>query len=401
MNHPKTAQVTKYCGLFLILLIFLPFDLAVTVTVSFYLALNSRNYAKLVIVSLVIFLADIIFRNFDISIRFISDLALDSYILLLSSLFIYLKSQQRVIEYFQKLGSSSRKVFSLNTLMMIGISSIFSLLLAPIVGIPFAVISGYISFSYLSKHFEGKYAYMAGLFFLFFSPFFIIAKRDDISESFAIISFYFLIIGTIQEIISHIQVHKGELAAKIKKSESFAFSLPKINFEASKRLRPTMKFIIIAGITTLLSFAVTFFGIRNKLTINSINTIITSKSQKITPVITTIPSVTPIIPTPTIDVAVELSTISAQLKVMVENGTEIYGLAASTAARLKNAGFKNVDTGNATRNDYKNWEITPKKDDPVSINYIKKVLKLETLTVNKASESAKFDLLIITGSKLL
>lgn len=401
MISPKTAQVTKYCGLFLILLIFLPFDLAVTVTVSLYLTLNSGNYAKLVIVSLVIFLADIIFRNFDISIRFISDLALDSYILLLTSLFIYLKSQKRILLLFQKMGESHRKLISLHTLEMIVVSSILSLLLAPIVGIPFAVISGYISFSYFSKHFEGKYAYIAGLFFLFFSPFFIIAKRDNLSENFAIISFYFLIIGTIQEVIRIMQVRKGEVAVKMKIPESFAVSLPKINFRLPQYTRQLMKFIIIAGISGLLSFAVTFFGIRNKFTINSISTIITSKSPKITPAITAIPTALPITPTPTIAIAAELSTISAQLKVMVENGTEIYGLAASTAARLKNAGFKNVDTGNATRSDYKNWEVTPKKDDPVLINFIKKVLILEALTVNKASESARFDLLIIAGSKLL
>lgn len=252
MISPKTAQVTKYCGLFLFLLIFLPFDLAVSVTVSFYLALNSRNYAKLVIVSLVIFLTDIIFRNFDISIRFISDLSLDSYVLLLTSLFIYLKSQKRILLFFQRMGESHRKLISRHTLVIIGASSIFSLLLAPIVGIPFAVISGYISFSYFSKQFEGKYAYIAGLFFLFFCPFFIIFKRDDISENFAIISFFFLIIGTVQETIRQVQERK----------ESFAFSLPKINFRLPQSTSKLMKFIIIAGITALVSFLVTYFGIR-------------------------------------------------------------------------------------------------------------------------------------------
>lgn len=421
MISPKTAQILKYCGLFLILLIFLPFELSVTLTVSFYLVLNSRNYAKLLIVSLVIFLADIVFRNFDISIRFISDLALDSYILLLSSLFIYLKSQPRIVEYFHKLNRSGRKVFSINTLLMLGVSSIFSILLAPIIGIPFAVISGYISFSYLSKHFEGRYAYAVGLFFLFFCPFFIIAKKDSISENFAIISFYLLIIGTIQEVVGLVQKHKVEQDDRII-HKSFAFSLPKVNFGAKilhflqsvrlpkksklpasqkekdfigsfannhdtnltadvitpKKFRPVMKLIFITAVTGLLSFTV-------------FSTIITSKTKYITPSVTEKPTISPITPTPTIDAVLEL---------MVENGTEIAGLAASTAAKLKAAGFKNVDARNAARSDYKNWEITTKKDDTVLINHIKQVLKLETLTVIKASESSEFDLLLTAGSEL-
>lgn len=262
MILPKTAQVIKYCGLFLIFLIFLSVDLAFTLTLSLYLALNSRNFAKLVIVSLVMFLTDIVFRNFDISIRFISDLALDSYLLLLTSLFIYFKSQKKILLLIQRIGENNRKFISLHTLEMIVISSVLSLLLAPIVGIPFAIISGYISFSYFSKHFEGKYAYIAGLFFLFFCPFFIILKRDDIAENFAIISFYFLIIGTVQEIVRQLQERKGELEDRIKETESFSFSLPKINFGVSERLRPIIKFIIIAGISGLVSFAVVFFGIR-------------------------------------------------------------------------------------------------------------------------------------------
>lgn len=259
MISPKTAQILKYCGLFLILLIFLPFELSVTLTVSFYLVLNSRNYAKLLIVSLVMFLADIVFRNFDISIRFISDLALDSYILLLSSLFIYLKSQPRIVEYFHKLNRSGRKVFSINTLLMLGVSSIFSLLLAPIIGIPFAVISGYISFSYLSKHFEGRYAYALGLFFLFFCPFFIIAKKDSISENFAIISFYLLIIGTIQEVVGLVQKHKVEQDDRII-HKSFAFSLPKINLPQNTSKRNNFSVIVL--ITALVSFLVTYFFIK-------------------------------------------------------------------------------------------------------------------------------------------
>ncbi len=400
MISPKTAQILKYCGLFLILLIFLSFELSVTLTVSFYLVLNSRNYTKLLIVSLGIFLADVIFRNFDISIRFISDLALDSYILLLISLFIYLKSQPRIVEYFKKLNISSRKIFSINSLLMLGVSSIFSLLLAPIVGIPFAVISGYLTFSYLSKHFEGRYAYAAGLFFLFFSPFFIMAKKDNISENLAIISFYLLIIGTVQETVRLVQkrrekpdgmlkitekksrtqeaVNKDVLKDSVERAKYFAFRMPKINFGLSEKLRPVMKLIVIAGITGLLSFAV-------------ISTIITPKTQKMNPTITTEPSVSPTIPTLTIDTGLEL---------MVENGTEISGLAASTAARLKNAGFKNVDSGNAARSDYKNWEMILKKDDPALVNHIKNILRLEILTVNKASESAKFDLVIIAGSEL-
>lgn len=377
MISPKTAQILKYSGLFLLVLFFNSFDLAVTVTLSLYLAINSKTYIKLLGFSLVLFILDMILRNFDISFRFISDLLLDSYILLLTAVYIYTKSQKRITDFFRQVSSSGRKIFSSNNLVLLVVSSILVLLLLPILGTSIAVIIGYLSFSYFSKHFEGRYAYAVGLFFLFFCPFFIIAKKDSISENFAIISFYLLIIGTIQEVVGLVQKHKVEQDDRII-HKSFAFSLPKINFGVSERLRPIMKLIVIAGITGLLSFAV-------------ISTIITPKAQKMTPTITAKPSVSPIIPTPTIDTVLEL---------MVENGTEISGLAASTAAKLKEAGFKNVQTGNAARSDYKNWEITTKKDDTVLTNYIKQVLKLETLTVIKASQSAKFDLLLTAGSEL-
>lgn len=377
MISPKTAQILKYSGLFLLVLFFNSFDLAVTVTLSLYLAINSKTYIKLLGFSLVLFILDMILRNFDISFRFISDLSLDSYILLLTAVYIYAKSQKRITDFFRQVSSSGRKIFSSNNLVLLVVSSILVLLLLPILGTSIAVIIGYLSFSYFSKHFEGRYAYAVGLFFLFFCPFFIIAKKDSISENFAIISFYLLIIGTIQEVVGLVQKHKVEQDDRIT-HRSFAFSLPKINFVVSERLRPIMKLIVIAGITGLLSFTV-------------ISTIITSKTKNITPSVTEKPTITPIIPTPTIDTVLEL---------MVENGTEISGLAASTAAKLKEAGFKNVQTGNAARSDYINWEITTKKDDTVLINHIKQVLKLETLTIIKASESAKFDLLLTAGSKL-
>lgn len=256
MISPKTAQVIKYCGLFLILLVFLSVDLAFTITVSLYLALSSKNYSKLLVISLVLFVADILFKQLDISIRFISDLSLDSYVLLLTSLFIYLKSQEKILLLLKSLGESHRKLISMHTFAIVGISSIFSLLLAPIIGIPFAVIIGYISFSYFSKHFDGKYAYTAGLFVLFFCPFLIIAKRDDISENLAVISFYFLIIGTVQEIVRIKQVRIGELFSKIK-------ILDEINLGKEAYSSTNQRiFTIIVLITALVSFLVTFFFIK-------------------------------------------------------------------------------------------------------------------------------------------
>lgn len=252
MISPKTAQVIKYCGLFLILLPFLSVDLAFTFTLSLYIAVNSNNYTKLLAISISLFIIDLLLKQLDISIRFISDLSLDSYILLLTCLFIYIRSQKDILVFFQKLEGRSRNLISIQTVEIIVISSVFSLLLMPIVGIPFAVISGYISFSYFSKHFEGKYAYTAGLFFLFFCPFFIILKRDDISENLAIISFYFLIIGTVQEIIRLIQVHKG--------AKSFAFSLPKINLPQNTSKRNNFSVIVL--ITAIVSFLVTYFFIK-------------------------------------------------------------------------------------------------------------------------------------------
>lgn len=380
MISPKTAQAARYAFLFLILLILLPFDLAFISSLSLYLFKNSKNYTKLIIASIVLFLTDILLNNFDISIRFISDLAIDAYILLLTSLFIFLKSDEKIRLFFQKLAGGGRKIISRHTLSILGVSSIFSLLFAPIIGIPFAVICGYISFSYLTKHFEGRYAYIAGLFFLALSPLFIIAGKDNISENLAIISFFFLIIGTIQEVI------------KIVKSDRFGvidLPIPKFTFpRVSRRL--------YLGIIVLLSFLGGFYILMLLSNIKFSIPQISLGKKTLTPLppLTSSPSALPtIIPSPILNVTTE----SARLKILVHNGTDITGLAASTAAKLKKVGFTQVNVGDASKQDYQNWELITKVKDEDLLNLFKNILELSQMDVKEATVPAGFDILIIAG----
>ncbi len=388
MNLPKTAQIIKYCGLFLILLFFLSVDLAAILTVSLFLALHSRNYTKLLVISLILFTADIILKYFDISIRFISDMMLDSYILLLTSLFLYSKSQKKIVEYLEKLGNNSRKALSINTLTMLGISSIFSLLLAPIIGISFAVVGGYIAFSYLSKHFEGRYAYVAGLVFLFFSPFFIIAGKDSISENFAIISFFFLIIGTIQEVINTVKISNLSFSPNIKQP---SFVRPsKISLPIKARwLFGILLFVVISGLVYFLIYS-------KKLNIPNLNFFPKPSIPAALPTEIITPANLPtVIPTP----FAKVSSDTARLRIYIQNGTDIKGLASTTAAVLRQVGFSNIQTGNAVKNDYTDWQLATKINDANLIPLFKNILVLNSLSVREASIPAGFDILIIAGSR--
>ena len=177
------------------------------------------------------------------------------------------------------------------------------------------------------------------------------------------------------------------------------FSFPRLN---------TYPVLII---TALLTFSLIFYFLFptiskyrfSHLTIPKINLKIPSINffKKIpTLTLTPIPTITAT-PTPTLTPTPisKVSSVSASLKVMVLNGTEITGLAGSTSAKLKKVGFRNIEIGNADIRDYINWKVILKKQDEDMISILKNVLELDTLTAVDATSEAKFDIEIIAGEK--
>ena len=104
-----------------------------------------------------------------------------------------------------------------------------------------------------------------------------------------------------------------------------------------------------------------------------------------------IPTITPI---PVVTIT---ASESAKLKILVQNGTDIQGLAGSVSAELKKAGFANVDIANAPKQDYLSWEITLKNKNTGLIDNFKSILGLTELTSKESTVPAGIDIVIITG----
>lgn len=423
MIPSKTAQVAIYCGLFILVLLFFSFDLALTVTVSAYLLFTSERYIPILGIALAILLLEILFQYFDISFRFISDLSLDAYILFLTAVFLYLKTRKRVINLYKKIRKSGKNIFTKNILSAIGISLILSLLFLPIVGVYFAVILGYLLFSYLTQKFAGKFAYSIALFFLIFCPFFIIAKKDNLAESFAIVSFYFLIMGTIQEIINLVKLKKidslkipiideikqmqerkeerqvpslliDERLVEVKKN---GMKLPQITF-------PKINSRLLSGLFSFaISFVLFYFLIPPLSKFHFAFSFPKVSLPKISLFKQPLPLSPSTAPSPTVTIApapiTKVTSESAGLKIFVQNGTDTQGLAASTAAKLKKAGFLNVDVSNADKQDYISWELITEKKGQDFILLFKSILELTELKSSEATIPAGFEVLIIAGEK--
>lgn len=420
MISKKTVQLAVYCGLFIAILFFSSFDLAVTITFSAYLLFSYSQQKKIlpfVGISLILLLTDIIFQYFDISFRFISDLSLDAYILFLSVVVIYFRSEKKFVEILGKINKSGQTFNKKRLLSVLGISLIFGLLTFPLIGIHLASIVAYLSFSYLMKRFDGKYAFIIALFFLIISPIFIILKKNDLSEGTAMFSFYFMIVGTIQETVRFVVIKKSifeQLLSRIKvkeKKEADVSDFRLVRLDIGRKFNKVfwskkLKIVIILLVLTGLGYFIYSFIQKNNLSLSQVKTVVNTifKKQKFissfkpspTATPTTLPTLSPTItvtPIPTINI----SAVAKNFKIKVENGTDIDGLAATTAAKLKKAGLINVDIGNAHRQDYQNWEVSTKRKDFDIISPLKGILELSNLSSSEATIPAGFDILIIAG----
>lgn len=367
-------------------------------------------------ISVFLLLSDAMLQYFDINIRFVSDLSLDAYILFITAALLYVKTQKNMIVLFNQIQRKGKTIYWKHILPVLIISLLVSLLAFPLVGIHIAGVIAYICYCYFSRQFDGKYAFIIALIFLIFCPFFIILKQDPLSESFAIFSFYFMILGTFQEGIRLAGVKKYDiekLFSGIKEGykqgsatdKSFTNELH-INdgfihaktsfyphafdsnivtpFPVYKIVLPSILLLILC----IVGYVLYLYAPKWSLTIPF------TRQEP-----TMVPSLSPTIfitPTVTIVSAFSMSSDSAKLKIKIENGTKISGLAASTSAILKEVGFKDIKTGD-TGETYKNWEISLRKEDPDLVQFIKSTLSLETIDVKQATGGASFDIVIIAG----
>lgn len=399
MNFSKTAQIALSCGLFL-LLIFITsaFDLAIVTAIAFYSLLRKKSFLPLFIAAIILFAVDIILRQLDISIRFISDLSVDSYILFLAGVWMYLKSKKEFNEMLVKLLTKEKKLLSKSVILAGVISVIVALLIFPLTSSYISLVLGYFLFSYLIKQFNGKIAIGFALFFLVLAAIFVLVNKNGIADELGNFAFFFLAVGTLQEVITLIKQKNHKESNEViedekHKKEDNSDILVIKNVIAMKITRVFPKYLLIGAVFIAVSALAYLFYLKFPKFNFSLSQPKISQS-------TSMP-----IPSPTILVSAtpkpeaKFAREAAELKVFIQNGTEITGLAASTAAKLKKAGFKNVKTGDAVKQDYQKWELISKIKDDNLLSLLKNLLELSDLEAKEASVPAGFDILIIAGSK--
>ncbi len=207
MNFSKTAQIA-ISGTLFILVFFLTsaVDLSIITAIAFYSLLSRKSFLPLFAAAIILFVIDIILRQLDISIRFISDLSLDSYILFLAGVWLYLKSKREFNQLLTKFLVREKELFSKNMILSVIISMITVILIFPLAGNYFSLVLGYFLFSYLIKQFNGKIAISFALFFLALAAVFILTNMNKIAEDFGNFAYFFLVVGTLQEVVNFIKL---------------------------------------------------------------------------------------------------------------------------------------------------------------------------------------------------
>ncbi len=207
MNLSKTAQIA-ISGTLFILAFFLTsaVDLSIITAIAFYSLLSRKSFLPLLVAAVILFVIDIILRQLDISIRFISDLSLDSYILFLAGVWLYLKSKREFSQMLNEILAKEKNLFSRSIILSVVISMIVTLLIFPLAGNYFSLVFGYFLFSYLIKQFNGKIAISFALFFLALAAVFILTNMNKTAEDFGNFAYFFLVVGTLQEVVNFIKL---------------------------------------------------------------------------------------------------------------------------------------------------------------------------------------------------
>lgn len=394
MNSIRTALIIVCVFLFL-LIFFLTssVDLALTVAVTVYLLFFYKKFIPVFIISVILFSLSILFDYYDLKFRFISDLTVDAYILLILGVLLYFRLKYDFLEIYLNINDKDTQLLYKEITPKIVISMILGALFFPIVEGPLAAAIGYIFFSVFIKKNNGKIAVFLAIVVLVLTSIFLLFRNQDFSKSLGVYAYYFLIIGTLQEVINLIIKKKEDKHHKPEKDNKTEEDEPKLGLITVKPAYPKIPKWLFGGVAFAVSFGLVYLWLPK---FSPLLQVLFEKkiSPTVSPLVPTLSESPLVSPLPITNV----STDSAKLKILVQNGTEIKGLAASAAAKLKEAGFTDISTGNANHQDYAKWEVNLKKNDTELIDKIKNILELSELNSQEASIPAGIDMLIIAGS---
>src|SRR3989338_733983 len=415
-----TARLAIACAVFLSVLLLSSFDLALTSAISAYFILGKEKniYYKFFIASSLVFLSFFLIESFDWSLNLLKNLLIDAYLLFTGGVLLYLQTREDFLNFFRKFlfQTSNRQTKSVAPAILI--SLVTTVLLYPLLGGFLASLAGYILLSFLIRKFSGRIAIMVALSLILSALLATLIQKKELADSLGNYTFLFLFIGTIQEIIMLIRSRQippdtlpraeGESTRLVNRG---SFSLKRLEVrplrEKGKFFGRYSRLFTVFSIAAVIIVAGYFLYPQIRLLkfkLPKIPDIKLAKMFKMPKKSTPAPSPTVITPTPTAEptpTVIPVAKITDEtsiLKIMVQNGTDIRGLAATTAAKLKEAGFKNIETGNS-EGDYPNWEVAVKDNKENFVPLFQDILKLSDMKSSQASVPAGFDILIIAGVK--
>src|SRR3989338_638500 len=443
MKLTPTARLAVSCAVFISVLFFSSSpDLSLTLAISAYFLLNKKkkNYYYFFISSILVFIFNWLFELFDWPLKLINNLAWDAYCLFITGVILYLRTREDFLKLIRRFLEKETKLKSKDFLMHVVASTVVALLLYPLLGGFLSSVTGYLLLSFLIREQNGKIAVIISLVILFLAMLSILLKKPELAENLGNYTFLFLVIGTLQEIIKltglrfyrpfkkneEDTVHARSVNAAYEETvieeesittfenkkgilESESFSMKRLEIQPLKakgiffvKFRKLFLSLTIAAVIIMAGYFLYPQIKLLKFKLPKIPDIKLAKMFKAPKKVIPTPTPTVITPTPTAEptpTVVPVAKITDEvsiLKIMVQNGTDIRGLAATTAAKLKEAGFKNIETGNR-EGDYLNWEVAVKDNKEDFTPLFQDILKLSDMKSSQASVPAGFDILIIAG----
>lgn len=202
MNSTSTARLVFPLLLLFILLIFsFPPDYSFFTALSILFLLFRPKSYKIFILSGLVFGFYFIFQVLQMNILYIYDLSVDAYILFVTGVISYLSQRDDVQSYLSRVRVENSKKLDKDILVAAGLSILISLLIYPLIG-SFGIVTAYFIFIYFTKKFNGKIALSIALIFLILIMISMLLKINALADELGNYTYFFLIIGTIQELIT-------------------------------------------------------------------------------------------------------------------------------------------------------------------------------------------------------
>ena len=338
-----------------------------------------------------IFALHLVINFLGLRLNFLSDLSISSYALFLAGLILYFWEGQKQKWQIALPFAKQINITRIDLLKLGGIL-IFTFLIYPITNSYLAAIIGYGAYSVVFKKFDGRYAVGVALFFLILCPFLLIAKKEKIAETSAIFTYYFLVIGVLQQFIEYLRTPQEEkLDVEIEKEvEVESIKMEKEKMIIKKEFNwGTLKLLAIFLLSTIIS-ALSFYFLIPMVTSKEgkpLAAVLPTPTKALLPTVSPLPSA----------VATPTSSPSASLKIEIQNGSGVVGLAARIKDELEKLGYKNIKIGNAEKMDYESWLLYYKKDFKHEAEKLKEELGVVDISLEEKEATQAADILVIAG----